>query len=285
MTKYTAADVREKRISFRGLTTEQFLALQAHFHELYPEDVYMGDRFDKDKAYARFYKAIDYDSMTGQYVDSYLNLSDNIKSTLEITYGEFEFGQFVVGETYAGEWKEGDATYRVIFKPTSADNSTPCYLIDAVGGFSKNMCCRTTLVNIAFRKATEEEAKQLSDFIAAQVMGKQLSGETPQTKKLLDELDELFKPLFDKFAPAKSALLEAEELINGERAKDYGNVSDNFSNIAIGWNVIAKNGIDDRKVGHMMAWLKICRDLQNPKHDNIVDAAGYMDRIDKMTRE
>jgi len=83
----------------------------------------------------------------------------------------------------------------------------------------------------------------------------------------------------------KSILQEAEELINGERAADYGKVSDNFANIAAGWNIIAKDGITPRKVGLMMAWVKICRDLVSPKHDNLVDGAGYFGCIDKMDRE
>ena len=32
-------------------------------------------------------------------------------------------------------------------------------------------------------------------------------------------------------------LKEAENLINGDRAKDYGDAEDNFERIATGWNV------------------------------------------------
>lgn len=195
--KYTAADVREKRISFKGLTQEQFLALQAHFHELYPEDGYMAYEWDDLDRYHRFYvDNTTSDVCYGMYHKSYLEAPRTIKSTLEITYDEFDF------------------------------------------------------------------------------------------KSISEQIDELFKPLFDKFAPTKSILLEAEELINGERAKDYGRVTDNFKNIADGWNIIINNEpVTPRKVGLMMAWLKICRDVQNPKHDNLVDTAGYMGCIDKMSRE
>ena len=199
--KYTAADVREKRISFKGLTQEQFLTLQAHFHKLYPEDGYMNYEWGDVDKYHRFYADTDNPGHIcyGTSV-SYLGLGSRVNSTLEITFEEFDF--------------------------------------------------------------------QLA------------------TNNLLEEIDTMFKPLFDKYAPPKSILIEAEELINGERAKDYGKVRDNFNNIAIGWNVIIDGKpVTARKVGLMMTWLKICRDVQNPKQDNLVDGAGYFGCIDKMSRE
>jgi len=75
---------------------------------------------------------------------------------------------------------------------------------------------------------------------------------------------------------------EAKELINGDRASDYGDAYINHSNIAVGWTIIAKMAIEKNgnitasHVALMMSWLKICR-LSNKidKADSIVDLIGY----------
>ena len=42
----------------------------------------------------------------------------------------------------------------------------------------------------------------------------------------------------------------AKELINGPRAKDYGDASDNFDRIADGWNIIAQNAVRTPDISH-----------------------------------
>lgn len=82
----------------------------------------------------------------------------------------------------------------------------------------------------------------------------------------------------------KTVLAEAESLIYGDREKDYGKVSDNFTDIAKGWEVITKANITPEQVGLMMAWLKICRANKDncEKRDSLVDLAGYAGCIDKV---
>lgn len=82
-----------------------------------------------------------------------------------------------------------------------------------------------------------------------------------------------------------SILAEAEQIINGARAEDYGDVTENFQKIADGWKVIFGTGVTPRQVGHAMIWLKTCRDLNTPKRDNLVDIAGYAGCIDKMKKD
>lgn len=81
-----------------------------------------------------------------------------------------------------------------------------------------------------------------------------------------------------------TVLAEAENLIYGDREKDYGKVSDNFADIAKGWQVIVKTNITPEQVGLMMAWLKICRANKDncEKRDSLVDLAGYAGCIDKI---
>ena len=75
---------------------------------------------------------------------------------------------------------------------------------------------------------------------------------------------------------------KAKELINGQRAKDYGDAYDNHSRIATGWNVIISGAMKSH--GHvtpahvtlMMDWVKSARLIETIDHeDSWVDKAGY----------
>tara|TARA_R110001632_G_scaffold64318_1_gene152883 strand:- start:516 stop:803 length:288 start_codon:yes stop_codon:yes gene_type:complete len=74
----------------------------------------------------------------------------------------------------------------------------------------------------------------------------------------------------------------AKELINGQRAKDYGDAFDNFERIAEGWNAIIREAqithgyVTEQHVALMMDWLKTARllnDLSN--EDSWIDKCGY----------
>ena len=68
----------------------------------------------------------------------------------------------------------------------------------------------------------------------------------------------------------------AAELVNGDRARDYGPVSENFNRIAAGWSVILEKDVSAEQVALCMAWLKIARLVNGPHEDSYVDAAAYM---------
>ena len=83
-------------------------------------------------------------------------------------------------------------------------------------------------------------------------------------------------------AAKQTILEEANALIYGDREADYGSVTENFTNIAKGWEVIFKTGITPEQVGLAMAWVKIARETNRPKRDNLVDLAGYAGCIGKI---
>ena len=77
-------------------------------------------------------------------------------------------------------------------------------------------------------------------------------------------------------------LQTAQTLINGDRAKDYGDAQLNHQRIADGWNVIAMaafkkhGGIQPAHVALMMDWVKTSRLLETLNHeDSWVDKAAY----------
>lgn len=86
--------------------------------------------------------------------------------------------------------------------------------------------------------------------------------------------------------PSHTILDTAKSLIYGDREKDYGKTSDNFADIAKGWEVITKATITPEQVGLMMAWLKICRANKDncEKRDSLVDLAGYAGCIEKIKK-
>ena len=74
----------------------------------------------------------------------------------------------------------------------------------------------------------------------------------------------------------------AKKLINGSRAKDYGDAKDNFDRIATGWNVIVQDALNThgritaKHVALMMDWVKTARLLNNTDHDDSwIDKCGY----------
>ena len=75
---------------------------------------------------------------------------------------------------------------------------------------------------------------------------------------------------------------EAKNLVNGPRAKDYGDAKDNFDRIATGWNVIVTDALNThgkitaKHVALMMDWVKTCRLLETIDHkDSWIDKCGY----------
>ena len=77
-------------------------------------------------------------------------------------------------------------------------------------------------------------------------------------------------------------LKKAEELINGDRASDYGSAQSNFCRIKQGWNIIIQAAlnthgeINEGHVALMMSWVKIARLSQSIDHeDSWADLAGY----------
>lgn len=82
----------------------------------------------------------------------------------------------------------------------------------------------------------------------------------------------------------KSILEEAEEIVGGERATDYGDAKESFENIAKGWSVIVGSEITGPQVAMMMIWLKLMRENNNHKRDNLVDSIGYTILLERLQK-
>lgn len=84
-----------------------------------------------------------------------------------------------------------------------------------------------------------------------------------------------------------SILTKAEELINGQRAIDYGDARENHQRIADLWSAYKWPEGDEpyspEDVAVMMILLKIARFMENGYHeDTVTDIAGYAGVLEKM---
>jgi hypothetical protein len=81
--------------------------------------------------------------------------------------------------------------------------------------------------------------------------------------------------------PRGSVLLEARDLITGDRNKTYGSPTQNFQDTADIWDTLLKSKlkedarIEPGDVARLMIALKLCRMVAQPKRDNWTDIAGY----------
>ena len=85
-----------------------------------------------------------------------------------------------------------------------------------------------------------------------------------------------------------NVLLEAHDIINGERQQQYGSPEDSHEVIAALWNGYLRadaiscgyekySTLTGRDVAHMMVLFKLARELNGAgKRDNYRDAAGYL---------
>ncbi|SIJ94693.1 Uncharacterised protein [Mycobacteroides abscessus subsp. abscessus] len=84
----------------------------------------------------------------------------------------------------------------------------------------------------------------------------------------------------------ESILQEAERIINGDRAEQYGAAAESFADIAKRWTI----ELDDRlsapvtalDVARMMTQLKMSRSRSSYHRDSYVDGAGYLGLTEKL---
>lgn len=91
----------------------------------------------------------------------------------------------------------------------------------------------------------------------------------------------------------RTVLEIADELVNGDRQRDYGHPLDNFTDIADLWTVVLRKSrggveflpVSAEEVALCMDLLKVSRECNTPKRDNRVDGPGYWKCLDMIVTE
>lgn len=83
-------------------------------------------------------------------------------------------------------------------------------------------------------------------------------------------------------------LEEANSLVNSTRQKDYGHPHDDYTKVAKFWQIILANKlrpdviIEPEEAAMCMIGIKLSRQMNRHKRDNLVDIAGYAQVVDKI---
>lgn len=78
---------------------------------------------------------------------------------------------------------------------------------------------------------------------------------------------------------------EAYELIGGDRLEEYGDMRRSFENIGKVWSVLLGIEVSAEKVALMMVGLKLVRENNKHKRDNLVDLIGYTALLGRLEGE
>lgn len=82
-----------------------------------------------------------------------------------------------------------------------------------------------------------------------------------------------------------SILEEANDLVNGDRAKAYGSALENAENWAVMFSAATGLNVKAHHYPIAMICVKLARERSNHKQDNWVDIAGYVGVYGKMQEE
>lgn len=83
----------------------------------------------------------------------------------------------------------------------------------------------------------------------------------------------------------ETILEEAQRLVHGARQTDYGHPLDDFTKTAAMWSAILGTPVTAEQVGLCMIAVKISRQCNLPKRDNMTDAAGYAATVQMVVEE
>lgn len=76
--------------------------------------------------------------------------------------------------------------------------------------------------------------------------------------------------------------LESVQTTIDQRGHDYGTPKENLKRISTLWSMQLEFDITEYDVAIMMVMLKLARDVNEPKDDNLLDAAAYLALADSV---
>ena len=91
--------------------------------------------------------------------------------------------------------------------------------------------------------------------------------------------------VLEEAKPEETILQEADRLVNGQRQGDYGHPLDDFTKTGKIWEAILGVPVTPEQVGLCMVGVKLSREMNRPKRDNLVDGIGYLLTVDMIHKE
>lgn len=85
--------------------------------------------------------------------------------------------------------------------------------------------------------------------------------------------------------PEESILAEADRLTNGDRNAAYGHPLDDYTKTTSAFNALTGRDLTPEEGVLFMICVKLSREMHAPKRDNRVDAAGYINCLQKIVDE
>ncbi len=82
----------------------------------------------------------------------------------------------------------------------------------------------------------------------------------------------------------ETILQEAQRLVYGDRGADYGHPLDDYSRTAALWSAIVGHPVTAEQAILCMIAVKISRQVNKPKRDNLTDIAGYAECLHRVMR-
>jgi len=73
--------------------------------------------------------------------------------------------------------------------------------------------------------------------------------------------------------------------VDGARQDAYGHPFDDFSRTAIGWKMMTGHTFTAEEVALCLIQVKLSREVNAHKRDNLVDVCGYVKTLDMVTNE
>lgn len=74
----------------------------------------------------------------------------------------------------------------------------------------------------------------------------------------------------------KELALRAIDLVYSDRQADYGHPADDYGRTAALWSALLGYPITAKQAALCMVLVKLSREMNSPKDDNMVDAHGYL---------
>lgn len=84
---------------------------------------------------------------------------------------------------------------------------------------------------------------------------------------------------------SESVTAEADRIVSGERGSSYGHPLDDFSKTAALWSIILGIDVTEEQVAKCMGQVKVSREMNMHKRDNLVDECGYVKCLDMVIEE